>query len=237
MSLFVDLETDKKRLENEGENAPFLDSMRIFRPATNGVAFKPYVLTSKQKLSRQEVDQLTGEILNFSENPDGSFRVMDDPVFLRLEKWILQSAIRHLLPQKRVSKCCRLRAAGQSTVNVFHNPELKSAHFGGTQTCGSVWDDPVCASKISERRRVKEVLPAMDSWKRQGGQCLLWTITNPHYIQDKLSDLLKGQTKAMSFMVESKAFKALCCNVWRSYWRGHCCSWFLEQCFWLWCNG
>lgn len=176
--------------------------MRNLRPSSNDAA---------SSVSHQNfVDTETGEILICEHLGDGSLKAVVNPSTIRLERWILQSAIRHLLPDKRVSKCCRIRANGQETVNVMHNARLQSAHYAGLQTCGSVWDCPVCAAKISERRRVDEVLPAMDKWKEQGGgQCLLLTLTNPHNISDVLLDLVKGQQRAMRSMTSSRAYKRL----------------------------
>lgn len=182
-------------------SASHLGSMRNLRPVNNGAG--------SSYSTKTFTDQETGEIFICEHLADGSLKKLADPVEIRLEKWILQSAIRHLLPHKRVAKCCRLRANGQETVNVMHNARLQSAHYGGLQTCGSVWDDPVCAAKISERRRVDEVLPAMERWDSQGGQCLLLTLTNPHFIHSVLADLVKGQQKAMRSLTSSRAYKRL----------------------------
>jgi len=176
--------------------------MRNLQPASNDAA--------SSVLHQNFVDTETGEILICEHLGDGSLKAVVNSSTIRLERWILQSSIRHLLPEKRVSKCCRIRANGQETVNVMHNARLQSAHYAGLQTCGSVWDCPVCAAKISERRRVDEVLPAMEKWHDQGGgQCLLLTLTNPHNISDVLLDLVKGQQKAMSSMTGSKAYRRL----------------------------
>jgi len=91
----------------------------------------------------------------------------------------------------------------------LHNKVLKTAHYGGLQTCGSVWDCPICAAKISERRRVDEVKPAMDIWRASGGECLLLTLTNPHFVRTNLSELLEGQQKAMSRLRGCKAYRHL----------------------------
>jgi hypothetical protein len=151
------------------------------------------------------VDTKTGEILNF----DGKQCGLDALVGTRLERWALQSAVKKLLPDKRVANCCRLRAVNHSTVVVLHNPVNKTAHYGGLQTCGSVWDDPVCAAKISERRRVDEVAPAMQAWELQGGQCLLLTLTHPHYSRDVLAELLKREQQAMRRFTGCRAMSTL----------------------------
>lgn len=151
------------------------------------------------------VDTKTGEIIDFA----GKQCASDALLGTRLERWVLQSAVKKLLPAKRVAKCCRLRTPNTETVKVLHNLVNKTAHYGGLQTCGSVWDDPVCAAKISERRRVDEVAPAMQAWELQGGQCLLLTLTHPHYSRDVLAELLKREQQAMRRFTGSRAMSTL----------------------------
>jgi hypothetical protein len=99
---------------------------------------------------------------------------------------MLQSAARELVPGERVSKCLRVPAG--SIVDVFYTPSARSAHYAGLQTCGSIWMCPVCASKISERRRLEleQALAAFD------GVLVLATFTVQHGIADALAGLLGG---------------------------------------------
>ena len=197
------------------EKGAYLDTMRILQPATNGAACSGLGLESKVQPFFEFIDHETGEIVRCDEGKNGALKIAIDPVQVRLDRWILQSAAKHLLPKKRVSKCLRLRAHGQTHIKVLHNKLRKTAHFGNTQTCGSVWDCSICAVKISERRRVDEVLPAMTRWvdqggaDGQGGQCLLLTLTHPHSKTDVLADLLKGEQKAMSSMTGSRSYRKL----------------------------
>ncbi len=194
------------------ENSPFLGShlgsMRITPPLNNGAVSSPSKLTPKDQRPFS-VDQDSGEIIYFNEQQNGSFKIHSDPIESRLERWILQSAVKKLLPEKRVAKCCRLKSSGNSTIKVLHNSIDKTAHFGGLQTCGSVWDCSVCAPKISERRRVDEVVPAMQAWESQGGQVLLLTLTHPHQKIDVLADLLQCEQQAMRRFTGSRAISKL----------------------------
>lgn len=179
-----------------------LGSRRITPPVNNDAAYR----SSVPKITIQE----TGEIVFFNEKETGALEIaVDHPLASRLERWILQSAVRKLLPDKRVSKCCRLRAVANSTIKVLYNSTNKTAHFAGLQTCGSVWDDPVCAVKISERRRVDEVAPAMQAWEAQGGQCLLLTLTHPHHKFNALAELLQCEQQAMRRFTGSRAISKL----------------------------
>jgi hypothetical protein len=147
----------------------------------------------------ESIDKTTGEI------------ILDKPVYcpvsVRLERFSLQSAARHLLPDSRTAKCLRIRQANRD-VEVWRSQEHKTVHYVGLQTCSSVWACPVCAAKISERRRV-ELLQAMDNHKASGGQVLLLTLTNPHTSTDNLQAMLKAQALAMSRFNSTKAAVAL----------------------------
>ncbi len=107
-------------------------------------------------------------------------------------RFMLQSAARELVPGERVAKCLRVPVG--SGVDVFYAPSARSAHYGGLQTCGSIWMCPVCASKISERRRLEldQALMAFD------GVVVLATFTVQHRVSDALSALLDGFLLSLS---------------------------------------
>lgn len=134
-----------------------------------------------------------------------------DPVGCRLERFALQSASRRILrfsPVSRVARCLRVRRFDKSDIEVWKSKEHSSAHFGGLQTCASVWTCSVCAAKISERRR-GELLNAIERHQQSGGAVLLLTLTNPHTASDALGDVLKAQSLAMSRFNSNRSSKAL----------------------------
>lgn len=122
---------------------------------------------------------------------------VQDPVNRRLERFALQSVSRSILPSGQIAKCLRVPFRPGGAVDVMYSPATGSAAFSGLVTCHSVWDCPVCAAKISERRRV-EIQAAIAAWKVQGGSVSLLTCTNGHGPWDPLSDLLRGQSKAIT---------------------------------------
>src|SRR5713101_4165147 len=107
----------------------------------------------------------------------------------RLLKWQLQREARALLPNERIAFCMR-RVKG-ATVDVFYSPDHQSAHYGGLMVCGSVWVCPVCAIRISEKRRV-ELERAIARCIADGGVVYLATYTIAHKRFDSLSELLKS---------------------------------------------
>jgi hypothetical protein len=137
---------------------------------------------------------------------EGVATVAPDSSENRIIRYQRQSASRRLLKDKRVSKCLRWKMA--KTVKVLKSKEHKKCHYGDLMICGSVWDCPVCAGKISERRRV-ELSHAVDQWKNTGGSVYLVTFTYPHQKQDNLQDLLSKQSKAMIWFYQHRTYKEL----------------------------
>jgi hypothetical protein len=82
-----------------------------------------------------------------------------------------------------------MRRASGATVEVYYSPDHQSAHYGGLMVCGSVWVCPVCAVKISEKRRV-ELEQAIARCIANGGVVYLATYTIAHTRYDNLSELL-----------------------------------------------
>ena len=105
----------------------------------------------------------------------------------QVERFALQAVARDLLPNSRIALCLRARVSAQLGVQVWKSKEHKTAHYGGLQTCGSVWGCPVCNPKITERRKL-EVKQAMDMHRAQGGEVHLLTLTTPHTRHDRLDE-------------------------------------------------
>lgn len=70
-------------------------------------------------------------------------------------RYALQAKARELLPDHRVAWCMRRFRAERAKIDVVHARSRRSAYFDGLMRCGRVWVCPVCASKISESRRVE----------------------------------------------------------------------------------
>lgn len=126
----------------------------------------------------------------------------------RRENYDLQWAARKLRRGFPVSKCLRW-IVPHCHVNILYAPNQSKAFYAGLETCGSVWECPVCAAKISERRRA-EILAAMTAHKAAGGDVLLLTLTNPHAFGDDLKVLIDGQRQAMRRFWGTKASTRLC---------------------------
>lgn len=142
------------------------------------------------------IDAETGEVLT-----PGNY----SPENVRLERYALQSASRKVLKDstvKRVNNCLRVRQKN-ADITIYRSIDHKTCSYGGLQTCASVWACPVCAAKISERRK-HELSRAIEQHTVNGGEVLLLTLTTPHYHHNKLSEILESQKKALYYFNSGK---------------------------------
>lgn len=110
----------------------------------------------------------------------------DELAARRVNRYKLQDAARELLPGERVCACCRTIAPNKTSVDVCYSDRVNRAHYKGLMVCGSVWVCPVCASKITERRR-QELADALEAHPEY--QLVMVTVTLQHERGDALADL------------------------------------------------
>lgn len=138
----------------------------------------------------------------------------NDSLFFRLRKWGRQAVYRRLIRTKAADFCHRGlipialpggRTISRKFVDVWKN-KSESFGYGGLFTCGSVWVCPVCASKISEHRRI-ELTEALTVAESKGLQVLHMTLTAPHHLGESLKSLLEKMAKARFLMLNRKPWK------------------------------
>lgn len=123
--------------------------------------------------------------------------------YTRLRRFALQAAAVAALPgEKRLRGCLRVHHADQ--VDVKHSPTRNSAWYCGLVTCGSVWMCPVCAAKVSERRRAELGL-GLANWKKVGGSAWLTTLTFSHQQHESLPELRRKLQKALKLFQGGRA--------------------------------
>jgi hypothetical protein len=126
---------------------------------------------------------------------------------VRAERYALQSAARQILPKERVARCLRFPVPN-GQVEVWRHQKTQKSFYAGLGVCGSVWNCPVCASKISERRR-KELESVITQHRANGGFVSMLTLTVRHTYQDDLQTLLERLTKAMTRFRTGKRYNNL----------------------------
>ena len=119
-------------------------------------------------------------------------------------RYELLNEARQLLAGERVAHCQRGVINVTQPVDVNYSPSRKSASYSNIISCGSVWHCPVCAARISERRRV-ELQSAVDIWAERGGSTAMLTLTVQHERDEPLPEVLADLTKAQNAFWSGKA--------------------------------
>ena len=120
----------------------------------------------------------------------------------RSRRYWLRKRSAVLLPERRVAKCGWVRISRLSPVSVTFSEKNQRASYHNLQTCGSVWNCPVCASKVTERRR--RVLS--EAIEKSGLHPVMITFTQQHKLGDKLVQLRDVHLKALAKFKAGKSF-------------------------------
>lgn len=152
-------------------------------------------------------DTVTGEMIGYSITPKGDIKIDKSSQQSRAQRWALKSVVNKLFPYGRTAKCMRLLApitgSGLSWIQVHKTVNTGKAFYTGLMSCGSVWNCPVCAAKVSERRR-GELHEGMEAARRLGYKIHFVTLTIPHGIGDDLSKMKELQQKALRRLSSGK---------------------------------
>jgi hypothetical protein len=121
-------------------------------------------------------------------------------------RFALQNVARRLLPEHRVAACLRLKRPDAGDVQVLFDPEHGAAHYGGLIVCGSAWVCPVCASHITERRRV-ELQTGLEQHSEL--TAVMLTVTLQHGRRDGLGELMAALKEGMRGARSGKRWQAM----------------------------
>ena len=122
-----------------------------------------------------------------------------------LNRYFLQSVIAEILPTYRVAWCHHHVLPGREFVDIYYSAERKRASYGGLMVCGMRWVCPVCAAKITEKRR-REVSSGLENW--QGGSFMI-AYTLQHTRENKLTDLRVILNDSFRKMQQSRSWRNL----------------------------
>ena len=106
----------------------------------------------------------------------------------------------------------RNKSSVHQLIDVYKNKESNLISFGGLMSCGSVWECPVCASKITEVRR-NELKEATSRWEEKNNSVLLLTLTTPHYRRDTCRKVTDGLNDATRRFYNGRKFKQVAQNM------------------------
>lgn len=123
---------------------------------------------------------------------------------VRAERFALKSAAGRLLDKNHRTKKCMAWRVPKQQIQVLKGGTTNRAFYHGLQVCAMPWTCPVCASKISERRR-HEVARAIEQAKTLGLLVRLVTMTVPHGLGDDVGQIVDRMTNAWSKLWIGKA--------------------------------
>lgn len=87
-----------------------------------------------------------------------------------------------------------------------HGSLNQTAHFSGTERCGSVWACPVCSAVIRHERS-EEIEKAATRWQEQGGSLMFLTLTARHTREEGLATTLDAVLKSWSSVIRGAPWK------------------------------
>lgn len=161
--------------------------------------------------SIEVIDPETGEVREFEASGKPGILTPKytqiDHQNARAERWAMKWAVDTLLYGSRQFKCHRWQIPGKD-LEVKLSLEHQKSFYSGFECCGSVWGCPLCAPKITERRRV-EVEAAIERAKELGYTVMLATFTIPHGLGDDLKVIRKLLLKAWRHGTDSRAGKKM----------------------------
>lgn len=122
----------------------------------------------------------------------------------RADRYLKRAALWHLSNLQRVRYCGRHPSSASSGVGVRLTGG--AAGFANLQTCGSVWADPVCSSKILARRAV-EIGAALSIAQALGYQLGFVTLTMRHRKAQALGLLWDAAGRAWQRAISGQSWK------------------------------
>ena len=166
---------------------------------------------SQPSESFQVINSETGEVLEYEQSGKAGILTPKytkiDHQNTRLERFAMRWSLDSLLPYSRQSKCHRFRIPNKE-VELKLSLEHEKAFVAGCEVCGSVWGCPLCAPKITERKRI-DVEAGMASAKDKDFQVMLATFTIPHGRGHDLKQIRAQMLKAWRKGSTSRAGQAM----------------------------
>jgi len=127
---------------------------------------------------------------------------------LNAQRYYLQALARNLLPDHRVNCCLRRVVPNKRSVEIWRSATKGRAHYRNLVTCSCVWICPVCAAKISERRR-EEIKRVVSAAQDIGVRPILATYTMAHQRGETLNVTLTDITSAYAAMTSGGGWQLI----------------------------
>ena len=122
----------------------------------------------------------------------------------RVKKYVLRAIARRIVPDERVHICGVLVVPKQN-VEIWQSPKYSKAFYKNLASCGSVWTCAVCASKITERRRV-EIAGVIE---KTDLNLTMGTFTLQHSLHNSLDELRHVLLGALGAVFEGSPWQRI----------------------------
>jgi hypothetical protein len=93
-----------------------------------------------------------------------------------------------------------------AAVSIHADAETHTAHYSGTEHCGSVWSCPVCSAVI-RAQRAEEIQTVIERHQKAGGSVIFLTLTMRHRRSDSLAMLLDALLGSWKRLLQGAAWK------------------------------
>ena len=134
-----------------------------------------------------------------------------------INRYSLQCHAREIIPAFAIQHCQRRiiplktnetgeQVKNRMEVDIFVSATNSKAFYGNVVTCKSVWVCPVCASKITERRR-QDLTEALTRSRDMGHYHLLASYTVSHQKRDTLRYVADGMRNAFRKLKSGKSWQ------------------------------
>ena len=133
-----------------------------------------------------QVNAETGEVILYRLAGESLYREQKERSDNRLEKWELLDSVQQFLQGHRTASCMRF-PRWKANIELLRYEQ--SYYYAGLMTCGSIWNCPVCTTRITEVRR-SEVHTLVERHIATGGVVKMLTRTVPHGREDDLRVLV-----------------------------------------------
>jgi hypothetical protein len=141
-------------------------------------------------------DKIT--IHSHCENNDQDCHITEDERRRRV-RWEMKRVVEANVINKNVQDCCRRPRPftgsdglikNNGIVQLMKSKDSGAAFFSNLTHCGNVWGCPICAPKITQRRK-EELLKVKNQMAEKDLSAFMLTLTIPHNSYQRLGDLLK----------------------------------------------
>lgn len=95
-----------------------------------------------------------------------------------------------------------------AAVSIHADAETHTAHYSGTEHCGSVWSCPVCSAVI-RAQRAEEIQTVIERHQKAGGSVIFLTLTMRHRRSDSLAMLLDALLGSWKKLLQGAVWKRM----------------------------